>query len=97
MASGFVTICNEGHVWMPQSWKQGQVRLIPNNDKPQTIGDAQHTTLLNAHNNMHTHVVAWLRDSMTTFSQSWASVVPSKTIAEDKKFPIPGIEPGVTM
>ena len=52
---------------MPQSWKQGQVRLIPNNDKPQTIDDAQLITLLNAHHNMHSHMVAlWLRDSMTT-------------------------------
>ena len=33
----------------------------------QTIGDAQQITLLNAHNNMHSHMVAWwLRDSMTT-------------------------------
>ena len=43
------------------------MRLIPNNDKPQTIGDAQLITLLNAHHNMHSHMVAWwLRDSMTT-------------------------------
>ena len=67
VVSGFVMIWNEGHVWMPQSWKLGQVRLIPKKDKPQTIGDAQHTTLLNAHHNMHSHMDAWwLRDSMTT-------------------------------
>ena len=67
VVSGFVLIWNEGHVWMPQSWKQGQVRLILNNDKPRTIGDAQHITIHNAHHNMHTHMLAWwLRDSMTT-------------------------------
>ena len=44
---------NEGHVWMLQSLKQIQVWLIPNNDKPQTIGDAQPVTLLNADYNMH--------------------------------------------
>ena len=33
MGIGVEWIC-EGHVWMPQPWKQGQVRLIPNNDKP---------------------------------------------------------------
>ena len=67
MESEFVMIWNEGHVWMPQSWKQGQVRLIPNNNKPQTIGDAQLITLLNAHHNMHSHMLALLlRDSMTT-------------------------------
>ena len=49
MVSGFVMIWNDGHVRMPQSWKQGQVRLIPNNDKPQSIGDAQPITLLNMH------------------------------------------------
>ena len=60
-------IWKEGHVWMPQSWKQGQVRLIPNNDKPQTIGDAQPITLLNAHHKIYSHMLAWwLRDSMTT-------------------------------
>ena len=65
--SGFVMIWNEGHVWMPQSWKQGQVRLISKKDKPQTIGDARPITLLNAHHNMHSNMVAWwLRDSMTT-------------------------------
>ena len=58
MVSGFVMIWKEGHVWMPQSWKQGQVRLIPNNNKPQTIGDAQHITLLHAHHNTHSHMVA---------------------------------------
>ena len=58
VVSGFVMIWNEGHVWMPQSWKQGQVRLIPKKDKPQTIGDAQHITLLNAHHNMHSQMVA---------------------------------------
>ena len=67
VVSGFVMIWNEGHVWMPQSWKQGQVWFIPKNDKPQTIGDAQLITLLNAHHNMHSHMVAlWLRDSKTT-------------------------------
>ena len=66
VVSGFVMIWDEGHVWMPQSWKQGQLRLIPNNDKPQTIGDAQLITLLNAHHNMHSHMLAWrLRKSMT--------------------------------
>ena len=44
VVSGVVLIWKEGYVWMPQSWKQGQVRLIPNNDKPQTIGDAQPIT-----------------------------------------------------
>ena len=40
---------------------------MPKKDKPQTIGDAQPITLLNAHHNMHSHMVAWwLRDSMTT-------------------------------
>ena len=58
VVSAFVMIWKEGHVWMPQSWKQGQVRLIPKNDKPQTIDDAQHITLLNAHHNMHSHMVA---------------------------------------
>ena len=39
----------------------------PKNDKPQTICDARPITLLNAHHNMHSHMVAWwLRDSMTT-------------------------------
>ena len=67
MVSGFVMIWKEGHVWMPQLWKQGQVQLIPKKDKPQTIGDARPITLLNAHHNMHSHMVAWwLRDSMTT-------------------------------
>ena len=67
VVSGFVMIWKEGHVWMPQSWKQGQVRLIPKKDKPQTIGDAQQIIILNAHHNMHSHMVAWwLRDSMTT-------------------------------
>ena len=27
------------HVWMPQSWKQGQVRLILKKDRQQTVGD----------------------------------------------------------
>ena len=67
VVSGFVMIWKEGHVWMPQSWKQGQVRLIPKKDKPQTIGDAQPITLLSVHHNMHSHMVAWwLRNSMTT-------------------------------
>ena len=57
MASEFVMIWNEGHVRMPQSWKQGQVRLILKNDKPRTIGDAQPITLPNAHHNMHSHMV----------------------------------------
>ena len=40
---------------------------FPNNYKPRTIGDARPITLLNAHHNMHSHMVAWwLRDSMTT-------------------------------
>ena len=65
--SVFVMIWNEAHLWMPQSWKQGQVRLIPKKDKPRTIGDARPITLLNAHHNVHSHMVAWwLRDSMTT-------------------------------
>ena len=54
--SGSVLIWNEGHVWMPQSWKRGQVRLIPKKDKPQTIDDALLITLLNAHHNMHSHM-----------------------------------------
>ena len=64
---------------MPQSWKQGQVRLIPKKDKPQTIGDAQPITLLNAHHNMHSHMVAWwLRDSMTTLClASQCAFIPS--------------------
>ena len=40
VVSAFVLICNEAHVCMPQSWKQGQLRLIPKKDKLQTIGDA---------------------------------------------------------
>ena len=76
---------NEGHVWMPQSWKQGQVRLILNKDNPQTIGDAQPITLLNAHHNMHSHMVAWwLRDSMTTLcSPSQRAFIPSRDIRND--------------
>ena len=82
VVSGFVMILNEGHVWMPQSWKQGQVRLIPNKDKPQTIGDARLITLLNAHYNMHSHMVAWwLRDSMTTpCSPSQRAFIASRDI-----------------
>ena len=38
---------------MPQSWKQGQVRLISKKDKPQTIGDARPITLLNADYGMY--------------------------------------------
>ena len=34
VVSAFVLICNEAHLCMPQSWKQGQVRLIPKKDKP---------------------------------------------------------------
>ena len=45
--SGFVLIWKEGHVWMPQLWKQGQVHLFPKNDEPQTTGDARPITLLN--------------------------------------------------
>ena len=82
MVSGFVMIWNEGHVWMPQSWKQGQVRLILKKGKPQTIGDAQLITLLNAHHNMHTHMLAWwLRDSMTTMClASHCVFIPSTDI-----------------
>ena len=40
VVSAFVLICNEAHVCMPQSWKQGQLRLIPKKDKLRTIGDA---------------------------------------------------------
>ena len=82
MVSGFVMIWKEGHVWMPQSWKQGQVRLIPKNDKPQTIGDARPITLHNAHHNMHSHMVAWwLRDSMTTLClASHCAFIPSTDI-----------------
>ena len=37
VASGLVLICNEAHLCMPQSWKQGQVRLISKKDKPRTL------------------------------------------------------------
>ena len=58
---------------MPQSWKQGQVRLIPKKDKPRTIGDARPIILLNAHHNVHSNMVAWwLRDSMTTLCFGFA-------------------------
>ena len=59
MVSGVVMIWKEGHVWMPQSWKQGQVRLIPNKNKPQTIGDARPITLFNADYKIYSHMLAW--------------------------------------
>ena len=53
--------------------------LIPKKDNPQTIGDAQHITLLSAHHNMHSHMVAWwLGDSMTTLClASHCAFIPS--------------------
>ena len=82
VASAFVLICNEAHVCMPQSWKQGQVRLIPKKDKPRTIGDARPITLLNADYKIYSHMLAWrLRKSMTTLcSPSQRAFIPSRDI-----------------
>ena len=82
VASTFVLICNEAHLCMPQSWKQGQVRLIPKKDKPRTIGDARPITLLNADYKIYSHMLAWrLRKSMTTLcSPSQRAFIPSRDI-----------------
>ena len=67
---------------MPQSWKQGQVQLIPKKDKPRTIGDARPITLLNADYKIYSHMLAWwLRDSMTTLcSPSQRTFIASRDI-----------------
>ena len=69
-------------MWMPQSWKQGQVRLIPTmtSHKPLVMHNPSHYS-------MHTttctpHMVAWwLRDSMTTLcSPSQCAFIASRYI-----------------
>ena len=59
VVSAFMLICNKAHVCMPQSWKQGQMRLIPKKDKPRTIGDARPITLLNVDHKMYSHMLAF--------------------------------------
>ena len=88
---------NEAHVWMPQSWKQGQVRFILNNDKPQTICDAQPITLLNAHHNMHSHMLSWrLKDSMTTLClASHCAFIANRHIRNKIMFVTPWLDPTV--